>query len=343
MKMPVIDVNRYSQVFTTIETHTAGEPTRIIVSGFPELVGNTMMERKEYCEEHLDHLRTALMCEPRGHRDMVGALLTEPVNSEADLGVIYMDANRWINMCGHASMGCAMAAVETGMVYVTEPVTIVTLDTPAGLVTTEVSVKDGRAESVTIRNVPSFLYQQDMSVKVDGREIHFDVAFGGSFFALVDAEKNNLQLEADQIPNLISLAVRFLAEANRQYQVSHHQLAITGIANAEFYTFQCSPGASQKNIVISGEGQVDRSPCGTGTSAKLAALHAKHQLPAGQPFINENFTGARFTGVIQSETTIDTHPAIIPQITGQAHICGTSTFVLDPADSMRFGFRVVGV
>ena len=335
-----INMERFTYSFQTIETHTVGEPTRIILSGFPKPQGSSMMERKEYYEKNYDYLRQALMAEPRGHHDMVGAMLMEPADPAADIGVIYMDTNRWINMCGHATIGCATAAVEAGLVPVKEPYTEIVLDTPAGLVHTVVKVERGKAVEVSLDNVPSFLFTDQVSVLMDGREIPVSVAFGGSFFALVDAQKAGFEIKPETVPALTQFGMRLLAKLNEEMTVSHPTLDITGIANVEFYGSPKTEGSSQCNVVVSAEGQVDRSPCGTGTSAKLAALYAQGRLKIGEAFINENFTGARFRGVVKSETVIGDFPAIIPTVTGSAYISGVSTHLIDPEDPLKYGFII---
>ncbi len=328
---------RFENTFCAYETHTLGEPTRIITSGFPMAKGITMLERKNYLESHCDAYRSALMCEPRGHKDMVGAVLMAPINPAADLGVIYMDANRWINMCGHASMGCATVAVEAGLVPVKEPYTGVVLDTPAGIVATNVKVYEKKALEVTITNVPSFLYMDNITHTIDDIEVTFDIAFGGSFFALIDANKLEFELSAKNIPSLITFAAHLIEKTNKEIIVSHPTLNISGVANAEFYS---SAESSQRNIVISAEGQVDRSPCGTGTSAKLAALYAHGQIKTGEVFVNENFTGAKFKGMVKEEISLGSYKAIIPEITGSAYISGYSTYVIDTDDPLKYGFLI---
>jgi len=278
------------------------------------------------------------MCEPRGHKDMVGALLLDPVSSMADLGVVYMDANRWINMCGHATIGCATVAVETGLVPAIEPYTKVVFDTPAGRVETSVKVNGMKAEEVTITNVPSFLFRENLHMTIDNFEVNYDIAFGGSFFALVDADHLGMELSENNIPEFISLAARLIKRVNQEYMVEHPYLAIQGVANAEFYSLTKSDASGQRNVVISAEGQVDRSPCGTGTSAKLAALYARGKIGTSGIFVNESFTGAKFKGGIKEEVMAGPYKAIIPIITGGAYICGLSTFVIDSDDPLKYGF-----
>lgn len=325
----------------TLETHTVGEPTRIIFSGFPAPQGDTIMQCREYCEKNYDHYRRALMAEPRGHKDMVGAVLLEPKDPRADLGVIYMDANRWINMCGHATIGCATAAVNAGLVKIEEPVTKVVFDTPAGLIETEIQIEKRKAAEVSFENIPSFLYGDNFEVQLDdGRKIPFSVAYAGSFFALVDVEKLGRKVGPESVSALRHLAMETIAKINETMEVRHPFLNICGVANMEFYEQQGRDRLCQKNIVVSAEGQVDRSPCGTGTSAKLAWLFAKKKIEIGEELTNKNFTGAVFRGCVKEVTSVGDYMAIIPRITGSAYIAGAASYVMRREDPYRWGFAL---
>ncbi len=336
-----LNVNRKNlgRTFKTIDSHTMGEPTRVIYDGFPPLRGDTMIERKEYLEQHYDHYRRALMLEPRGHRDMFGALLTEPVSPEADLGVIFMDSGGYLNMCGHGSIGSAVVAVETGMVQATEPYTEVVLDAPAGLIRARVKVEQGRAVEVSIINVPAFLYRENLTLELgEYGTVPFDISFGGSFFALVDSEQVGLEIRQENLEQLTDFGMRLREEINRTMEVRHPYLDIRTVDLVEIYGPADNPAAHRKNVVIFGDAQADRSPCGTGTSAKLAALYAKGELAPGQEFVYESITGSLFRGMIMAETEIDGRKAVIPRITGSAYITGYNEWVLDDADPLRYGF-----
>lgn len=326
----------YAYQIKTIDSHTIGEPTRIVYDGFPELVGDTMMEKKKYLMEHYDFLRSALMLEPRGHRDMFGALLTEPVHDEADVGVIFMDSGGCLNMCGHGSIGTAYTLVEMGMVEVKEPYTEVVLDAPSGIIRTRVHVVNGRAVEVSILNVPSFLYEEGLEISIPGKgRIPFDISFGGSFFALVDAQAIHLSLEAENIEAITSLGMELLRRINRTFKVKHPYLDITTVDLVEFYSHTDNPEADMKNCVIFGNAQADRCPCGTGTSAKMAALYARGELGLNQEFIYESITGSLFKGMAATEVEIAGRRGIIPQITGSAYITGINTWVLDDKDPLK--------
>lgn len=330
---------KYAYHLKTIDSHTEGECTRICYDGFPNLSGETMMEKKNYLVEHYDYLRTALMLEPRGHRDMFGALLTEAVNEEADFGVIFMDSGSCLNMCGHGSIGTASMLVETGLVDVKEPYTEVVLDAPSGIIRTRVHVVDGEAVDVSILNVPSFLYKEDEIIDMPGYgEIIFDISFGGSFFAIVNAEKIGLRLEIDNIEEITSLGMQLLKRINGEIKVKHPYLDIDTVDLVEFYSQTDNPKADMKNCVIFGDAQADRSPCGTGTSAKLATLYAKGELGVNEKFVYESITGSLFIGEIVNEVEIAGRKAIIPQITGSAWITGLNQWIIDEQDPHKYGF-----
>lgn len=329
----------YAYHIKTIDSHTMGEPTRIVYDGFPELPGETMMEKKNYLMEHYDYLRSALMLEPRGHRDMFGALLTAPIHEEADYGVIFLDSGGCLNMCGHGSIGTASMLVETGMVSVTEPYTEVVLDAPSGIIRTKVHVVDGEAVEVSILNVPAFLYKEGLEIETEewGR-ITYDISFGGSFFALVDADAIGLSLQMENADTITRLGMELRESINETVEIRHPYLDITTVDLVEFYSRNSRHGATMKNCVIFGDAQVDRSPCGTGTSAKLAALHAKGELGLGEPFIYESITGSLFRGEAVQEVEIGEQKGIIPQITGSAYITGLNEWIIDDQDPMKYGF-----
>lgn len=332
-------LRKYGYHIKTIDSHTMGEATRIVYDGFPELVGETMIEKKNYLMENYDFLRSALILEPRGHRDMFGALLTEPVHDEADFGVIFMDSAGCLNMCGHGSIGTASMLVETGMVEVTEPYTDVVLDAPSGIIRTKVHVVNKEAVEVSILNVPSFLYKENLTVKsTKWGNIEYDISFGGSFFALVDAEKINLPLEIENISEITGLGMEMLEKINRDVEIRHPYLDITSVDLVEFYAHTDTPQADMKNCVIFGNAQADRSPCGTGTSAKIAALHAKGMLGLHEEFVYESITGSIFRGEALHEVDISGRKGIIPKITGSAYITGFNEWILDNEDPLRDGF-----
>ncbi len=323
----------------TVESHTMGEPTRIITSGFPKLVGKSMMEKKQYLEKNYDQYRCALMLEPRGHNDMFGALLTKPVNPEADLGVIFMDSGGYLNMCGHGSIGTSTVAIETGLVPVHEPYSNVVLDTPAGLIQATVKVENGKAVEVSFQNIPSFLYKDSQEVYIDGfGTIAFAISFGGSFFALVDADKLGIDIKVENLSYFKELGMKLLAVINTEVQVKHPYLDITSVDLVEFFGKTETKSANLKNVVIFGDAQADRSPCGTGTSAKVAYLYAKGLLKLEEEFVYESITGTLFRGKAVEEVEVFGIKAVVPQITGSAYITGINEWVIDEDDMLAYGF-----
>ncbi len=323
-----------------VDSHTMGEPTRIIIGGIPKIPGATMAEKKTYLEENLDHLRTATMLEPRGHNDMFGSIITAPANEEADFGIIFMDGGGYLNMCGHGSIGAVTVAIETGMVEAVEPVTTVLMDTPAGLVKATAQVISGKVKEVSIVNVPSFLYKRDVTVEVpELGEIKFDIAFGGSFFAIISAKQLGLKVEPSNTNKLTELALKIRDIINESVEIQHPTLShIKTVDLVEIYDDATHPDAHYKNVVIFGQGQVDRSPCGTGTCAKLATLFAKEELKESETFIYESILGTLFKGRIVGKSTVGEFDAIIPEVTGAAFITGFNHFVIDPEDPVKYGF-----
>lgn len=334
-------LQKAEKTFLAVDSHTMGEPTRIIVQGFPCLKGKTMMERKKFLEKNYDHYRTALMLEPRGYRDMFGAVITEPISDEADLGVIFMDSGGYLNMCGHGSIGTATVAVETGLVKSVEPYTNLILETPAGIIRTKVKVKNGRAVDVSILNVPAFVYKENLKLEIEGYgKILFDISFGGSFFALVDTEKLGIEINQHNLDLLIDLGMKLRKKINESVKVSHPYLDIKTVDLVEFYGKPDNSKANLKNVVVFGDAQVDRSPCGTGTSAKLAYLYKKGKIRIGEEFIYESITGSMFKGIPTKEVKVAGRKAIIPKITGSAYITGLNKLILNKYDPQEYGFLV---
>ncbi len=331
---------KIEKVVFVVDSHTMGEPTRVVVGGVPYIPGSTMAEKKRYLEENMDYLRTALMHEPRGHSDMFGSIITSPVNPEADFGIIFMDTGGYLNMCGHGSMGAVTVAIETGIIRATEPITNVKLDTPAGLVEAFAEVKDKTVKSVTIRNVPSFVFKRDAVVDVPKLgKITLDIAFGGSFFALVDADSLNIALIPENAEQIAELGMLVKDAVNSSISVVHPQKPhINTVDLVEFYGKTDTEGADLRNVVVFGKKQIDRSPCGTGTSAKMALLYDKGELGLNQDFYYESIIGTIFRGKLIKEVKVGDFAAVIPEITGKAFITGFSQYIIDSEDPLKYGF-----
>ncbi|WP_178412038.1 proline racemase [Peptostreptococcaceae bacterium] len=331
---------KFSRTIQAIDSHTAGEATRIVVGGIPNIKGNTMPEKKQYLEDHLDHIRTAIMLEPRGHNDMFGSVMTQPCDPDADFGIIFMDGGGYLNMCGHGSIGAMTVAVETGVVPMEEPVTKVVMEAPAGIIKGDVKVENGKVQSVSIFNVPAFLYKKDQEVELPGvGKVKFDISFGGSFFAIVHASQLGLKIEPKNAAKLTDMAMELRDIINREIEIQHPTLEhIKTVDLVEIWDEPTNEKATYKNVVIFGQGQVDRSPCGTGTSAKLATLHARGELKEGEKFVYESILGTLFEGEIVGTTKVGEFDAVLPKITGSAYMTGFNNFLIDEDDPVKYGF-----
>ncbi|HWI61179.1 MAG TPA: proline racemase family protein [Symbiobacteriaceae bacterium] len=322
--------------FTTIDAHTGGEPLRLITGGLPPLPGATILERRRYMKEHLDDVRQILMYEPRGHHGMYGAILTPPVTEDADLGVLFMHNEGYSTMCGHGIIALVTIALETGMLRKEGPEPRVTFDTPAGKVYAQAVVKGDRVEHVRFKNVPSFVYQAGVELP-DG--VKADIVFGGAFYAFVRAEDCGLRVRPDQVPQLQAKMTEYKAFIEANYDVHHpDEPELKEIYGVIFYDKPDQPGADWRNVCVFADQQIDRSPCGTGTAARLAHLHHLGEMKVGDSFIHESIVGSKFTGRILGETTVGPFKAIIPEVGGSASITGFHQFVVDEGDPLGDGF-----
>jgi proline racemase len=332
---------RAARMFSAIDSHTEGMPTRVVTGGVGALPGDTMFERKQYLETRLDDVRQLLMYEPRGHSAMSGAILQPSSRPDADWGVLFIEVSGCLPMCGHGAMGVATVLVEAGMVSVTTPVTSVRLDTPAGLVVADVAIEDGHASDVTLTNVPSFVLDRGLTVDVEGLgTIAYDVAFGGNFYPIVAATSLGLELELHHLPELIRRAMGLMESVNSSAPPVHPQNDQINVCHHVLITGPGRDGSSARNTVVVNPGWIDRSPCGTGTSARMAHLHALGDLSLDEPFIHESILGTRFVGRLTGSTRVGPYEAVIPTITGRAWITGTAQYMLDPSDPFPAGFLV---
>lgn len=332
----------FSQIISAIDAHTAGEPARIVLSGLPPIPGASMAEKKRYMREHLDHVRALLLREPRGHRDMFGVILTPPTTNQGQFGLLFMDNAGYIDMCGHGTMSVTTALIEIGVIPSTEPETVVAFDTPAGLVEAHAKVEGNRVIEVSVANVPSFLYARDVALDLPeiGR-IALDISFGGNFFALIRARDLGVSIHPDNVPKLIQLGMKVKRAVNEKLKV-RHPLAphITTVELTEIYDKPDPLNLFSKSVVIFGNGQLDRCPCGTGTSAAMAALYGRGALPLGMEFTNEGIIGTRFRGKLLREVRVGDYVAVVPVVTGAAYLIGIQQFVVDPNDPFKYGFVV---
>ncbi|MGH9764897.1 MAG: proline racemase family protein [Blastocatellia bacterium] len=324
----------------TIDAHSEGEPLRVIISGFPDLPGNTILARRQYAREHLDHIRIALMWEPRGHADMYGCILTAPVSNNADLGVLFLHNEGYSTMCGHGIIALTTVVLETGVLASNEPETTVRFDTPAGLVTARARVDSGQVKSVRFHNVPSFVVALDETVDVPGLGvIRYDLAFGGAFYAYVNAGDAGVSCEPRDFRQLIEkgMAIKRAVMASRR--IEHPFESDLGFLYGTIFVGPAgSPEDHSRNVCVFAEGEVDRSPTGTGVSGRLAIHHARGEIRVGEPIIIESIIGSSFTGRVIEETNFGPHRAIIPEVEGTAHITGRHEFFIDPEDQFGRGF-----
>jgi proline racemase len=330
-------------MITAVDSHTEGMPTRVVTSGFGSIPGSTMFERREYVERHLDHLLTVRMFAPRGQSSMSGSVLLPPTDPEADLGVLFIEVSGCLPMCGHGTIGTCVVAIETGLVPKVEPCTSLVLDTPAGRVLAHATVEGGKVRSVRIHNVPSFLYRKDAVIDVSGLgPVTLDIAYGGNFYAILPVEAVGLRLEREESADLIEMGMRIMAAVADQVPIQHPlNPGIDEIKHTMFTAPATGPGAHARNTVVIYPGTLDRSPCGTGTSARMAQLYARGELALDQPFIHESIIGSQFTGRLVNEVSLTSDiRAVVPTIEGRAWITGFQHFVLDPDDPFPAGFLI---
>jgi proline racemase len=332
---------RAQRVFGAVDSHTEGMPTRVITSGVGTLPGATMYERMRYLVAERDDLRTLLMFEPRGHASMSGAILQPPARPDADVGVIFIEVSGCLPMCGHGTIGTATVLVETAMVEVREPVTVIRLDTPAGLVEASVQVTDGRARSVTITNVPSYLHLRDAVVAVPGLgEVRIDLAFGGNFYALVPASDVGLEVNPERHDDLVASGLAIMDAVNQQLEFAHPENPAIGECRHVVLTAPAGGGLPARAAVAIHPGWCDRSPCGTGTSARMAQLAARGELGLDEDFVHGSLIGTTFTGRLVGRTTVGEFPAVIPTVRGRAWLTAMGHYLLDPDDPFPAGFLI---
>jgi len=330
---------RARRVFHAVDSHTEGMPTRVIVGGVGVLPGATMNDRRLHVMNEADDVRTLLMYEPRGHSSMSGAILQPPTRPDADWGVVYIEVSGCLPMCGHGTIGVATVLVETGMVEVVEPVTTIRLDVPAGLVEAWVHVEGGRARAVTIRNVPSYVVGLDRTVHVPGvGEVTYDLAFGGNFYAIVPIDRLGIPFERNEKQRMLDVSLAMMEAINATGMPVHPENPAIRECHHVYLEAPGSDARHSRHAMAIYPGWFDRSPCGTGTSARMAQLHARGELALDTDFVNESFIGTTFTGRLVEETTVAGIPAVVPTITGRAWVTGTAQYILDPDDPFPAGF-----
>ena len=325
---------------TAIDAHTGGEPFRVIVDGFPELKGNTIIERRRYAKEHYDHLRTALMWEPRGHADMYGCILTSPVSPDADFGILFIHNEGFSTMCGHGIIGITTVVLETGMMPITSPTTKIKIDSPAGLIKAFAHIEKDHVKSVSFHNVPSFVSALNEVVEVPGLgKVRYDLAFGGGFYAYVNASEVGVTCSPQDYRHLIEKGMAIKSAVMKSKPVIHpFESDLSFLYGTIFIGPPTQAGSHSQNVCIFADGEVDRSPTGTGVSGRLAIHYRRGEIKINEPIVIESIVGSKFTGKVVEETTFGPHPAIIPEVEGQAHIIGRNDLWINPHDPLKDGF-----
>lgn len=325
---------------TAIDAHTGGEPFRVIVAGFPELPGETILEKRRYAKEHYDHLRTALMWEPRGHADMYGCVLTPSTTPEADFGILFIHNEGFSTMCGHGIIGIATVVLETGMMPLVAPTTTIRINSPAGLITAYAQIENGHVRNVSFHNVPSFVVELDASVDVPGLgKIRYDLAFGGAFYAYVNAADAGVNCSVHDYRPLIEKGMAIKRAVMQSRAIKHpFEKDLGFLYGTIFVGPPVDPDSHSRNVCIFAEGEVDRSPTGTGVSGRLAIHHARGEIQVDQSIVIESLVGSKFTGKVVGETRFGAYGAILPEVTGEAHIVGRNELWINPNDPFTNGF-----
>lgn len=328
------------KVYQTIDTHTEGQMTRHVVGGMPYIPGNTMSEKMLYMSEHEDWFRTFMTCEPRGAKHWAATLLTAPCTPGTDVGVLYYEPLGWLPMCGHDTIGVGAVLVETGMVKVTEPYTYANLDTPAGVIRLKIRVENGKAKEVSFTNAPAFVLIEDAEIETkEYGKVIVNICYGGNFYAIVPASYVGLDICPENYYRLIDAGNILKKYINEQLEVVHPEKSfIRGASHVQFTGPPKNPKAYSQNAVICTPGGIDRSPCGTGTSARCALLYQKGEIGLNAPFYHESIVGALFKCQAVEEAQIGHVKGIVPEVTGRAYIMSMSTVVLDPEDPFTEGF-----
>jgi proline racemase len=331
---------RFRRVISAVDSHTEGEPARVVTGGVPPIPGKTFQEKWQWARENLEDLRTMLMFEPRGGSHYSGSIITEPSTPGADFGIIFIEVSGFLPMCGHGTIATATVLLETGMVAAKEPVTELALDTPAGLVKAAARVEDGIVRDVTIQNVPAFVIRKDLVVDVPRLgKVSLDIAFGGNFYAIVQAGPLGLELTPECYRQVIDYGNLIREAIYEQVEIQHPENpAINRCSHVRFIGAPRDPRATTRNTVLYSAEGIDRSPCGTGTSAEMAYRHVRGLQKVGEEFVSESIIGSLFYGKLVAETMVGPYPAVVPTIRGSAYITGLQQFVLDPRDPWQKGF-----
>jgi 4-hydroxyproline epimerase len=331
-----------SHTFFCIDGHTCGNPVRLVAGGGPPLKGSTMSERRQDFLRNYDWIRTALMVEPRGHDVKSGSILYPPTREDCDVAVLFIEVSGCLPMCGHGTIGTVTSALEHGLVTPANGADLLRLDTPAGLVEAHFK-RDGRfIESVRLRNVPSYLAETDVEVEVPGLgTLSMDIAYGGNYYAIIEAQPNYPDLDALAATEILRLSPEVRRRVNEVVTVVHPEdQTIRGVSHVMWTGKPKHPRAHARNAVFYGDKAIDRSPCGTGTSARMAQLHGRGRLKVGDDFVHESIIGSLFDGRVEAEATVGNLPGIRPSVAGWARVTGHNTIFVDDRDPYAHGFQV---
>ncbi len=335
----------FKHYITCIDAHTAGEPLRIVTSGFPPIYGNTILEKRDYVLKHYDHLRKMIMLEPRGHSGMYGCIIVNPVTDDGDFGVLFTHNEGLSSMCGHGIIGVTKVALETGMIIPREGENIVRIDTPAGRVTAYADVKGGKVERVRFQNVPCFVYKENISVDVDGiGSIPVDVAYCGAFYVYLDVRKVGLEVTPENTERLVKVGMEIKNKVMAKMEFNHPTSGVNWLYGTILFEAPVREGSRlyTKNVCIFAEGQVDRSPTGTGTGGRVALHYKSGEMKKEDILVNYSIIDTPFEGRVVEEAKVGDFDAVVTEVSGTAHITGFNQLVLDPEDPLPEGFRIIG-
>jgi proline racemase len=335
-------MNIVNHIFT-VDSHVMGEPLRVVIGGIPFLKGSSIIEKKAYFVENFDHFRSALILEPRGHDNMFGAVLCEPVNKMADIGIFFMHSDGYLNMCGHGIIGAVTSIIELGLINKKiDRLTEIVLETPAGLIYAYANIEDGLVKDVTFRNVPSFVLYDNLKVNFpDIGDISVDIAYGGNFFGLVSARELSLEIKKENVSKLITYGMKLREIINDTTNIYHpYNKDLNKVELIEIYDSYGNEKITHKNCVVFGNNQVDRSPCGSGTSAMLALQYFNNKIKINESFINESIIGTKFLGKVVKKVKVGNFDAIIPEIQGKSYITGNHHFIIDNNDPLCKGITL---
>jgi proline racemase len=327
------------RVVTTVDYHTAGEPFRIVTGGVDAIPGATILDKRRHAQEQLDDVRALLVNEPRGHADMYGCFVTEPVAAGSDLGVLFFHNAGFSTACGHGTIALATYAIEHGLVPASGREVELRIDVPSGTLPVTATVRDGHVERVSFRNVPSFVQLEGVEVATSRGDLAVDVAYGGAFYATLSAGAAGLDVASSDLPSLIELGREIKQAVEDRDEIVHpEEPELRDVYGVIFFTDHGGEPLVQRNVAVFADGEVDRSPCGSGTSARLAVLHREGRLGVGDLLLHRSIVGTQFEGRIVEETVVAGQPAVVTEVAGSAYLTGRHEFVLEPDDALGTGF-----